>query len=275
MVVGSDVDQQLYQEQLRSLSIDCCATECLSEAQKVVDAVVEKNISIDLLVIDCAEFESFHEDFVGKLRECASFRDTIVLLATDGKVNEKQLAAISKSINETFLKPISPSFFGERVANLLNIGTNKPDASGGEDLSRFGLDILIAEDNEVNQIVFSEVLNDLGVTYKIAENGQEAVDLWIEHNPAIVLMDVSMPVMNGHAATKTIRAIEMENGLRHTPICAITAHALKGDREDCFAAGMDDYLSKPVSPDVMAEKIRELLPKSHPLNSVSASAEAA
>lgn len=264
VIAGSDIDQELYQEQLRSMSIDSCATECMSEAQKVIDAVAEKNILMDLVVIDCAEIDSTHEDFIATLRNYQSFKDTIILAAIDGKANDSR--PISKSVDETFIRPISPSLFEEKVETLLNIHGASSENLTEEVPSSFGLDILIAEDNEVNQIVFSEVLNDLGANFKIAENGQEAVDLWKSHNPAIVLMDVSMPIMSGHEATIAIRTIEKENGLRHTPICAITAHALKGDRDDCIAAGMDDYLSKPVSPDMMAEKIRSLLPNSHPLN---------
>lgn len=270
VIAGSDIDQELYQEQLRSMSIDSCATECIDEAQKVIDAVVEKNIPIDLVVIDCAKIDSTHNNFIATLRKHPSFKDTIILAAIDGKANDSQ--PISESIDETFMRPISPSLFEEKVETLLNIHAVGLENSTEERPSSFGLDVLIAEDNEVNQIVFSEVLSDLGVNFKIAKNGQEAIELWKVHNPAVILMDVSMPVMSGHEATKAIRAIEKEKGLHHTPICAITAHALKGDKEDCIAAGMDDYLSKPVSPDMMVKKIGSLLPKSHPLNGLFAKA---
>lgn len=266
VIAGSDINHELYQEQLRSMGIDSCATECLIEAQQLVDAVAEKNILIDLVVIDCAQIESTHQDFVVTLREYPNFKNTIILVATDQDATESKYHSASNGIDEFFVRPISPSLFEEKVEKLLNIHAAGSTIIMEEDPSSFGLDILIAEDNEVNQIVFTEVLNDLGANFKIAENGQEAVELWKLHNPAVILMDVSMPVMSGHEATKTIRAIEKEKGLRHTPICAITAHALKGDKEDCFAAGMDDYLSKPVSPDMMAEKIGSLLPKSHSLS---------
>ncbi len=123
------------------------------------------------------------------------------------------------------------------------------------------LEIMVAEDNEVNQIVFTQILEDLGVKYQIVDNGGSAVELWKMANPALILMDVSMPVMNGHQATEAIRKAEAADpALGHTPVIGVTAHALTGDMEKCLQAGMDDYLSKPISPEKLAEKIREWLP---------------
>lgn len=116
------------------------------------------------------------------------------------------------------------------------------------------VDILLAEDNEVNQIVFTQILNSLPYSYAIANNGQEAVDLFKERRPKMICMDVSMPIMNGLEATKNIRAHE-SGGSRHTPIIAVTAHAMSGDKASFLAAGMDDYLSKPVSPKKFEEMI--------------------
>ncbi|TIS60525.1 MAG: response regulator, partial [Mesorhizobium sp.] len=116
------------------------------------------------------------------------------------------------------------------------------------------IDILIAEDNDVNQLVFGQILNGLGLSYRIAGNGRTAVEMYRSLRPRLVLMDVSMPELNGYEATRAIRAIEQQNG-SHTPIIGVTAHALKGDREKCIEAGMDDYLPKPVSPDRLGAKI--------------------
>ena len=77
--------------------------------------------------------------------------------------------------------------------------------------------------------------------------------------PKLILMDVSMPEMNGKEATGKIREFETENGVKRVPIIGVTAHALKGDMESCFEAGMDDYLSKPVSPGKLLEKIEHWL----------------
>ena len=122
-----------------------------------------------------------------------------------------------------------------------------------------GLDILVAEDNEVNQMVFGQILETTGYRFKIVENGKLAVASWKVHKPRLILMDVSMPEMNGHDATKAIREAESGSGHR-TPIIAVTAHAVNGDRETCFDAGMDDYLPKPISVDSLRQKLEQYLP---------------
>ena len=124
------------------------------------------------------------------------------------------------------------------------------------------LELLVAEDNEVNQIVFTQILDEMGLHYRIVDNGGSAFETWKSHRPAMILMDVSMPVMNGHQATQAIRKAEAEDAdLGRTPIVGVTAHALTGDMERCLDAGMDDYLSKPISPEKLEAKIREWLPE--------------
>jgi CheY-like chemotaxis protein len=103
-------------------------------------------------------------------------------------------------------------------------------------------------------MVFGQILNGLGLNYRIAANGRTAVEMYKTLNPKLILMDVSMPELNGYEATRAIRQIEATNGTR-TPIIGVTAHALKGDRDKCIEAGMDDYLAKPVSPDRLGAKI--------------------
>lgn len=121
------------------------------------------------------------------------------------------------------------------------------------------LDVLIAEDNEVNRIIFAESMKATGLRYRIVENGEEAVAYYQSENPKVVCMDVSMPVMDGLLATQAIRDIEETDNLPRTPIIGVTAHALNGDRERCLEAGMDDYLTKPVSPEKLNSKINSYL----------------
>jgi two-component system sensor histidine kinase/response regulator len=106
---------------------------------------------------------------------------------------------------------------------------------------------LLAEDNEVNRLLVVRLLERQGYRVVIAENGREAVAALEREAIDLVLMDVQMPEMDGLEATRAIRLREKETG-SHLPIIALTAHAMKGDREGCLEAGMDDYLSKPVRP---------------------------
>ncbi len=127
---------------------------------------------------------------------------------------------------------------------------------------RSSLMILVAEDNEVNQIVVEQILLDAGHAYSIVENGRLALEQFMAERPDLVLMDVSMQEMNGLEATRAMRGAELDagDGVR-TPIIGLTAHALKGDRELCLEAGMDDYIPKPISPDALQAKIAEWLEK--------------
>ena len=121
------------------------------------------------------------------------------------------------------------------------------------------LHILVAEDNSVNQEVAQQMLQRRGYTVSIACNGREAVKLVEESREFdVVLMDIQMPEMDGFQATAAIREIERKR-TRRTPIVAMTAHAMKGDRERCLEAGMDGYISKPVQSKVLYETIETIM----------------
>ncbi len=115
--------------------------------------------------------------------------------------------------------------------------------------------VLVVEDNLVNQMVAKKLLVKLGHTVEIAKNGEVAVKILSEKDFDLVLMDVQMPVMDGLDATKAIRDPQSSVLNHDIPIVALTAHAMKGDKDKCFDAGMDDYMSKPVRPELLTEKI--------------------
>jgi CheY-like chemotaxis protein len=107
------------------------------------------------------------------------------------------------------------------------------------------LRVLLAEDNVINQTIAVRVLEKRACIVTVAENGQAALDAWATQSFDLILMDIQMPGMDGLEATAAIRKQEISTGA-HMPIIAMTAHALKGDRERCLEAGMDGYVSKPI-----------------------------
>ncbi|MHB8864488.1 MAG: response regulator, partial [Pirellulaceae bacterium] len=120
------------------------------------------------------------------------------------------------------------------------------------------LNVLVAEDGLVNQKLVRELLHKQGHRVTIVASGIDAVVAWQTEPPDVILMDVQMPGLDGLAATERIRELERETG-RHTPIVAMTAHAMKGDRERCLEAGMDQYVSKPLRIDQLMDAIATAL----------------
>ena len=122
-----------------------------------------------------------------------------------------------------------------------------------------GLTVLVAEDHPVNELLMTQLLRRLGCTVRLARDGQQAVEQWGQGGVDLVLMDVQMPGTNGLEATRLIRDQEIRRGLSHTPIVAVTANAMNGDREACLAAGMDGYTPKPVSPQALMRAMDDAL----------------
>jgi two-component system sensor histidine kinase/response regulator len=132
------------------------------------------------------------------------------------------------------------------------------------------LKVLLAEDNVTNQKLAVAILKKNGHAVTVAENGRRAVELFEREEFDLVLMDMQMPEMDGIEATAAIRAIEGTTGVR-TPIVAVTANAMMGDRERCLSAGMDDYLSKPLRADDLLKAIQRVVSFSKTMNPGSGS----
>jgi len=123
--------------------------------------------------------------------------------------------------------------------------------------------ILLVEDNPVNQEVALGILEDMGIEVDVAENGLESLEYLKkpDKNYGLIIMDCQMPLMDGYQATREIRSKKHPIKNCDIPIIAVTANALKGDREKCLQAGMSDYLTKPVNPNELEDKLRLWLPK--------------
>jgi signal transduction histidine kinase/CheY-like chemotaxis protein/HPt (histidine-containing phosphotransfer) domain-containing protein len=122
--------------------------------------------------------------------------------------------------------------------------------------------VLLVEDNAVNRQVAQRLLSLVGVSFEIAENGKEALDRLEQAPFDAVLMDCQMPILDGYGATRAVRRLESDGARKgHIPIVAMTANAMAGDREKCLAAGMDDYMSKPLNRALLEQMLRKWLPK--------------
>jgi signal transduction histidine kinase/DNA-binding response OmpR family regulator len=286
VIDDNPVNREILLEQLRSWSFDCAAAESgavglafLDRARQLgaaVDCVildyqmpgmngadVAKAIAADsrmsaipvvlLTSVDQVDFGKMVIDF-GIAAHLTKPARSAVLLGTVISVIQKARAQVGKA--RFVREPVAPQQAAPPPAFTVIRGPAIPAPAAPESATAPNgpIDILIAEDNDVNQLVFGQILNGLGLSYRIAGNGRTAVEMYRALRPRLILMDVSMPEMNGYEATGAIRAIEQQSG-SHTPIIGVTAHALKGDREKCIEAGMDDYLPKPISPDRLGSKI--------------------
>ncbi len=139
----------------------------------------------------------------------------------------------------------------------LSVRPLAPPPASKSDSSR---KILVAEDNPINQEVIREVLSELGYEAYVVENGLQALTALEQEAYPVVLMDCQMPELDGYGAAREIR--RREAGARHVPVIAVTAHAFEGERQKALAAGMDDYVTKPISPAVLNEVILRWWPKS-------------
>ena len=187
-------------------------------------------------------------ELVESLRAHPDLRDVVIIMLTSGMKPEDSERARALGIAAHLLKPVRQSRLMRYVDAAL--GGRRVDrieelASEGPARKLPPLHALVAEDGLVNQKLVRELLHKHGHRATIVTNGQDAVDMYRSEMPDIVLMDVQMPGMDGIEATAHIRQVEQETG-RHVPIVAMTAHAMKGDRERCLAAGMDEYVSKPL-----------------------------
>ena len=122
-----------------------------------------------------------------------------------------------------------------------------------------GLVVLLAEDHPVNELMMRQLLLRMGCTVRVARGGVQAVAQWEQGGVDLILMDVQMPGMSGMQATQEIREIEARRKLPRTPIVAVTANAMAGDRESCLASGMDGYTAKPVSPQALIKEMDRVL----------------
>ncbi|MDQ1186718.1 response regulator [Agrobacterium larrymoorei] len=276
VIDGNAISRDILTRHLSDWRLDAYAAEDGTTGLAILEEAVALGLRPAAILLNEDMVDMRADDVVGYLRRHPRMQDIpVILLASLAKAEAcgPAQAYIAKplrrrKLRETLeallptpaLEDITPPPVTAVVADdqLLQPALQPPPRKGGSNI-----DVLVAEDNDVNQIVFSQILQQTGLDFRIVGNGKKAVEAWRNENPSLILMDVSMPVMSGYQAAQSIRQMEDdEDGrLGRVPIIGVTAHALDLDSELCLASGMDDYVSKPISPELLRAKISQWLPK--------------
>ncbi len=222
-------------ETLSELRLDACSVQNASEEEAFLDVAKSAGVAIDLVVVDtnmdvrCLELAHQHG---------------VEALPVDSFQIRNELAALA----------------AERLSRSPSVEEDDWEITTGDavPMSSDPL-VLVAEDNAINQIVFAQILEGLGFRFTIASSGEEAVRLWQDLEPQIVLMDVTLPGISGYDACRCIRDLDRASG-RTTPVIGVLAHAFERDREDCLSAGMDDILQKPLSSEAIEAIFQRFIP---------------
>jgi len=206
-----------------------------------------------------------------EVRKNPSFGKIPIVMLSSGGQSDEAPECRSLGIAAYLMKPAQPSDLLDAILTAFSIPSTKTEApketvakAASPVVAADGLRILLAEDNAVNQKLAITLLQKRGHTVIPTGNGQEAIAALEAQRFDLVLMDVQMPIMDGFEAIRSIRAKERDTGA-HIPIVALTAHAMKGDREKCLAVGADDYVSKPIrTSDLLAAMDRSRILKVDP-----------
>jgi two-component system, sensor histidine kinase and response regulator len=223
-----------------------------AEALTVMHAAARDGEPFDVVVLDAQMPEMDGLDLAAAIRQAPSLRSArLVMLTSTG---EHRARARELGISAYLTKPVRRA---RLLATVADQALEPEPAVAAVAAPAAGIRVLVAEDNEVNQLVIESMLAKRGLEVDLANDGAEALAKLAHGTYAAVFMDCQMPNVDGYEATGRIRAQERD-GVR-LPVIAMTAHAMAGDRERCLAAGMDDYMSKPLRPEVLDEMLERWL----------------
>jgi CheY-like chemotaxis protein len=227
-----------------------------TQVKVVVAAARESGRPFCVAILDV---ETPMKDQLTRLLRAAGIR--VIALETPAVIPDASCPCLRA--DAVLLKPVKPSLARSTLLSAAAISTDVPPRPADGYAAGEHLRILLAEDNQVNQLVARRMLEKRGHTVTVVENGLAAVNALEDGEFDLVFMDVQMPEMDGLEATMEIR--RRERGGRRVPIIAMTAHAMKGDREHCIAAGMDGYVAKPIQAEEVERAIAALALFSAPL----------
>ncbi len=269
LVVDDNATNRLIlEETLRGWGMRPTSAEGVDEAIARLDDAARRGEPYRLVLTDANMPDRDGFDPAGEVKEARHLESPVVMMLTSGARPGDFARCEERSIGAYLIKPIkqadlyravtaalgrsSAAASGSTAAVPVAVGVDVPGATPAAEPTAASLKILLAEDSPVNQRLAVGLLNKWGHEVTVAGNGREALDRLAEGRFDVVLMDVQMPEMDGLEATAALR--EREQGAAYrTPVIAMTAHAMSGDRERCLAAGMDGYVTKPIRrPDLQA-----------------------
>jgi two-component system, sensor histidine kinase and response regulator len=265
LVDNNDADRQIVQAQLTALGMRCTSATGGDEALQFLCEAIATEDQYALAIIDLEMSGMSGMEFVQAIKNDPITKDIrVVILYPDAYLLEE--ARKNSDIDAFLVRPVKEPELHECLASVLMaapLKRTKAKNHASNDLALGPIHdtrILMAEDNEVNRHVTLLVLQNLGYTADTVVNGKEALAALRRKSYDIVLMDCQMPEMDGYETSRTIRHEFAEQ----PRIIAMTAHALRGDREKCLAAGMDDYLSKPIIERELATALKRWAPAHNP-----------
>ena len=249
------VNRTILTERLASWNIDTVSVESGEDAIALLDAEYSAGRSFDLAILDFQMPKMDGRELGEHIKRNKNISDLpLVMLSSVDQSNEVGLLR-GIGFHDVMLKPVRASMLFNILASVFQVQADQEkivEDKLPEVIESLAIDnstpvkILVAEDNKTNQLVLKSMLQSANVELFIAENGVIAAENIANFNPDMVLMDISMPEMDGLEATQIIRVFEEGHNLPRCPIVALTANAMPGDRDCCIDAGMDDYLVKPV-----------------------------
>jgi two-component system, sensor histidine kinase and response regulator len=250
IVDDNATNRKILHEMLRHWEMDPTSVTCAAEAVDLLRIRQASGTPFRLVLTDVNMPGVDGFMLCEQIRSIPELADLVVVVLTSGdRVGDIALCE-QLAIAARLLKPVKPS----ELINVVLRALGKAVAQEGRDAgpsvtsvpsSTTSLRVLLAEDSTMNQKLVVGLLNKWGHSVQVATHGLAAIRAWERDVFDVILMDVQMPEMNGLEATAAIRQREAQTG-GHIPIIALTAHALRGDREQCLAAGMDGYVSKPI-----------------------------
>jgi len=215
-----------------------------------------------ILDVNMPEMDGF--EVASEIRKDPRLGQAIIMMLSSATRQGDALRCREIGIAQYLVKPVGQSAMLDSILTVLGTGGRdvftRPDPTNWKPVQCGPLNILLAEDNAVNRRLAVRVLEKAGHSVQVACNGKEALDAWLSRPFDLILMDVQMPEMDGFETVAEIRRHECQNPQgRPVPVIALTAHAMKDDRERCLAAGMDGYVSKPVRRTTLFRTIESVL----------------